>query len=116
MADPRRRRAELRQPLRAGSVQQSLPVFGHRIEQRLADELVAEAIPARRALDDHRGQRGVQAVKSVVLGRTGQHDELVGVERGAGDRDVLEHVAHPRLEQAQHHRTRRTGPRAVPVG
>jgi len=63
---------------------------------------VPEPVPVRRPLDGQYGQRGVQAVERLRLGDAGQRHELVGVERGTGDRDVFEHRPHPRIEQVDH--------------
>ena len=93
VADASRRRAELGQPRRGVAVDAAAPVRGELLEQRVADERVAEAVADGLRLDEPGGDGGVEVVVGVGGGEPGQGDELVGVERRAGDGDALQHLA-----------------------
>ena len=93
VADASRRRAELRQPVGGVAVDATAPVRGDVLEQRVADEGVAEAVADRLRFDEPGGDRGVEMVIGIGGGERRQGDELVGVEGRAGDGDALENLA-----------------------
>ena len=100
--------------MRAGDACSSISRFGgvamdpapavrrHVVEQRVADETVAEPVAGAARLDDQRGERVVEVIERFVLGQPGQRDELVGVERRADDGDALQHLAGRRRDAADH--------------
>ena len=102
MTDTSRRRLQLDQAVGGVAVDAASPVRRNVLEQRVADEAVAEPVADARGLDDARGERVVEVVERVVFGQPGQRDELVGVERRADDRDALQHLPRGRGDAADH--------------
>ena len=68
VADASRRRGELRQPVGGVAVDATAAVRGEVLEQRIADEGVAEAVADRLRLDEPRGDRGVEMVIGISGG------------------------------------------------
>ena len=102
MADAGRRGVQLDQAAGGVAVDPAPPVGRDVVEQRVADEAVAEAVAGARRLDDQRGEGVVEVVERLLLGQPGQRDELVGVERRADDGHTLEHLAGRRCDAADH--------------
>ena len=102
MGDACRRGAELDEPF-GGIAVDAAPAMGREVvEQRIAHERVTEAVSGARRLDDEGSEGAVEMGEGDVLGHSGQRDELVGVERGAHDRDPLQHLARRRLDARDH--------------
>ena len=71
-------------------------------QEGVPHEPVPEAIAGLRGFDDAGGQRRVEVTERLVVGRARQRDELIGVERGADDRDALEGVARRTVQPRDH--------------
>ena len=102
VADPHGRRAQLDQAPGGVAVDLAAPVLGDVAGQRVPDEAMAEPVARARGLDDPRGQGVVEMAEGLRLGQPGQRDELVGVERRAGHRHPLEHLAGGRPQPGEH--------------
>ena len=102
MADPRRRRVQLDQAAGGVAVDPAPPVGRDVVEERVADQAVAEPVAGARRLDDQRGEGVVEVVERLLLRQAGERDELVGVERRADHRHALQHLAGGRRDAADH--------------
>lgn len=89
MADPGGGGAEGLEAL-GGVAMDALPaVRGEVLQQGVAHKLVPEPVASLGGFEDPQRDGLVELGERFVIGQTGQRDELVDVERGAGDRDPL---------------------------
>ena len=94
------RRSECRELARRVPVDRALAMGRQVREQRIADERVSEPVSRVGPFDDSTGKSGVEPREHGRLGKTGERDELVGVELHPGDRDALERVAGGAVDSA----------------
>ena len=99
------------EPLGGVSVDAAATMGRQVVEQRIAHQRVAEAVAGARRLDDQRGERAIEVIERHVAPDTpDERDELVGVERGADDRDSLQHLTGGWLDAGDHVRVERLHP------
>ena len=104
------------EPARGVPVDAPPPMGRDVLQERVAHELVAEPVAGGRRLDDQRGEGVVQAGVRVLLGKAGEGDELVGVERRPHHGHALEHLAGGRRDAADHGGVEGLHPARLPRG
>src|SRR3954468_16934051 len=68
------------------------PVRWHIVEERVADQSVAESVAGGGTFDDIRSKGRIKMVERLSFVEAAEGDECVGVEGGADDGDALEEL------------------------